>query len=355
MGRQATVPVSSPSCKDTELHARQWGHCETFSQSFILEEQAAWLNDLLSDTDSNWNGALHRRAASDSFTIFDGLVPLPDLDQLNETETADSCEPDDGLGSGCTYGPNSPRRKNKWSLPEKEIVSAFSEYVMQIPAQHVDGYISVPGDSDSNGDACTSATTLDRGLELENSNSSLILKRSVDILQYIKLVSDLCLRNLSYNAAGSVRTNFLLVTDRKIMAQNLGSELAVTVASIIQQNAALSMENNTLKQQLLRMQRQKFIVDNEFQSLKKEVGRLKTSLTVSANNNVYNRNGHHSQSLSRIHILAAHREQVWTCEWQPYKMVVHGKLLVLTAFLSPSLGGRIEQPVHNFPPVAEEP
>ncbi|KAL0299110.1 UNVERIFIED_CONTAM: hypothetical protein Sradi_6570800 [Sesamum radiatum] len=87
------------------------------------------------------------------------------------------------------------------------------------------------------------------------------------------------------------------------MAQNLGSELAVTVASIIQQNAALSMENNTLKQQLLRMQRQKFIVDNEFQSLKKEVGRLKTSLTVSANNNVYNR--------SSFAANLAHSDAMW--------------------------------------------
>ncbi|KAL0317200.1 UNVERIFIED_CONTAM: hypothetical protein Sangu_2134300 [Sesamum angustifolium] len=249
MGRQATVPVSSPSCKDTELHARQWGHCETFSQSFILEEQPAWLNDLLSDTDSNWNGALHRRAASDSFTIFDGLVPLPDLDQLNETETADSCEPDDGLGSGCTYGPNSPRRKNKWSLPEKEIVFSIFRNMLCKSLRSIE--VNMPPGQRSR------ARKLQYIADLE---------RSVDILQ------------------------------------NLGSELAVTVASIIQQNAALSMENNTLKQQLLRMQRQKFIVDNEFQSLKKEVGRLKTSLTVSANN-VYNR--------SSFAANLAHSDAMW--------------------------------------------
>ncbi|KAL2227593.1 uncharacterized protein At4g06598 isoform X1 [Sesamum indicum] len=279
MGCQATVPVSSPSCKDTELHARKSGHCESFWQSFILEEQPAWLNDLLSDTDSNWNGALHGRAASDSFTIFDGIVPLPDLDQLNETETADSCEPDDGLGSGCTYGPNSPRRKNKWSLPEKEIVSAFSEYVMQNPLQHVDGYISVPGESDSNGDAYTSASEINTGNKAMKRHPG--QRSRARKLQYI---TDL------------ERTVDIL--------QNLGSELAVRVASISQQNAALSMENNTLKQQLLRMQREKFIVDSEFQSLKKEVVRLKTSLTVSANNNnVYNR--------SSFTANLAHSDAMW--------------------------------------------
>ncbi|XP_011076869.1 uncharacterized protein LOC105161014 isoform X3 [Sesamum indicum] len=246
MGCQATVPVSSPSCKDTELHARKSGHCESFWQSFILEEQPAWLNDLLSDTDSNWN---------------------------------DSCEPDDGLGSGCTYGPNSPRRKNKWSLPEKEIVSAFSEYVMQNPLQHVDGYISVPGESDSNGDAYTSASEINTGNKAMKRHPG--QRSRARKLQYI---TDL------------ERTVDIL--------QNLGSELAVRVASISQQNAALSMENNTLKQQLLRMQREKFIVDSEFQSLKKEVVRLKTSLTVSANNNnVYNR--------SSFTANLAHSDAMW--------------------------------------------
>lgn len=48
------------------------------------------------------------------------------------------------------------------------------------------------------------------------------------------------------------------------MVQNLGSELAVRVASLIQQYSALSMENNTLKQQLLRMKQEKFIVDGKY-------------------------------------------------------------------------------------------
>ncbi|KAK4431229.1 hypothetical protein Salat_0885000 [Sesamum alatum] len=279
MARQATVPISSPSCKDTELHARQCEHYESVSQSFILEEQPAWLNDLLSDTDSNWNGALHRRAASDSFTILDGLLPLSDLDQLNETETADSYEPDDGLGSGCTYGPNSPRRKNKWGLPEKEIVSAFSEYVMQNPPQHLDGYISVAGESDSHGDSCASVGEINTGNKAMKRHPG--QRSRARKLQYI---------------ADLERTVNIL--------QNLGSELAVRVASIIQQNAALSMENNTLKQQLLRMRQEKFIVDSEYKSLKKEVERLKTSFTVSANNNnVYSR--------SSFATNLAHSDAMW--------------------------------------------
>lgn len=48
------------------------------------------------------------------------------------------------------------------------------------------------------------------------------------------------------------------------MLQNLGSQMAVRVASLIQQHAALSLENNTLKQQLLRTKQEKFIVDSKY-------------------------------------------------------------------------------------------
>lgn len=178
---QANRPISPPSGEDIMLHPRQYGHCKSISQSSIFEEQPPWLNDLLSDSESNSNGTLHRRAASDSSTLLDGLVALQNLDQLNENETADSCEPDDGLGSTCLYGPNSPRRKNKLGFPENEIVSAFSEYVMQNPLHHLDEYISVSGvlPSDSFGDARASAD------EINFENKS--MKRSDSNMAYLSI------------------------------------------------------------------------------------------------------------------------------------------------------------------------
>lgn len=46
--------------------------------------------------------------------------------------------------------------------------------------------------------------------------------------------------------------------------QTVESELAVRVASLLQQRAALSMENSKLKQQLARLRQEKLIVDGEF-------------------------------------------------------------------------------------------
>ncbi|PIN18533.1 hypothetical protein CDL12_08795 [Handroanthus impetiginosus] len=277
---QANGSLCPPSCKDIELHLGQSGPQRSISESSIFDEQPAWLNDLLSDSDSNSNLTLHRRTASDSLTFFDGLMPLRDLDQLNETENADSCEPDDGLGSSCSYGPNSPRSKNNLGLPGKEIVSAFSEYVMHNPMQLLDGYISVSGvlQSDSSGDASRTVG------EINNENKP--MKRHPGQRSRA--------RKLQYIAELEKTVNML---------QNMGSELAVRVASLVQQHAALSMENSTLKQQLLRMQQEKFIVDGEHQSLKKEVERLKTGLAISHNNKAHNR----SRSASNL----ARPDDIW--------------------------------------------
>ncbi|KAI8008146.1 Basic leucine zipper 6 [Camellia lanceoleosa] len=64
------------------------------------------------------------------------------------------------------------------------------------------------------------------------------------------------------------------------------SELALRVASLLQQRVALSMENNKLKQQVARLQQEKLIVDGHYQSLRKEVERLKLCLAYSSNSGV---------------------------------------------------------------------
>ncbi|KAL3838151.1 hypothetical protein ACJIZ3_022742 [Penstemon smallii] len=240
---QAQLPPRCPLQKKNTTRASNGPTGST------LEEQPVWLNDLLSDSEPSSNKIILRRASSDPLTLFNGL------DQLNDTETLDSSEPDDNgsFESGCAYGPNSPRTKNKPSFPENEIVSAFSEYVVQNPLQHSDSLV----------DACASVgviNTEEKPMKRHPGQRSRVRK-----LQYI---------------AELERTVDIL--------QNLGSELAVRVASLLQQHVALSMENNTLKQQLLRMQQEKFIVDGEYQSLMEEIVRLKNNLAFSHNKKVHN-------------------------------------------------------------------
>lgn len=133
----AKLPVSQPSGKDTEFQPGQYSHFSSLSQSSILEEQPPWLDDLLCDSDSSSNGESLGRTASDSSTLLEDLAEY-------------SCENDGGMGSTCMYGPNSPRRKNKIGFPETEIVSAFSEYVMQNPMLYLDTQASADQISSDN-------------------------------------------------------------------------------------------------------------------------------------------------------------------------------------------------------------
>lgn len=142
--RPTNDPVSPPTLhNDTATYSR---HHKSASQSYIVEEQPAWLDDLLDDSEpnsnsnSNSNSILHhhRRSASDSLTMLDHLVvPLTNLDKIYERHTCD--ETDESLESAI-YGPNSPRRKGKLTFPENAIVSALSQHL----EHHLDEAICVP-------------------------------------------------------------------------------------------------------------------------------------------------------------------------------------------------------------------
>lgn len=139
-------PFSPPPHQHNPLPPR---HQKSISQSSILEEQPAWLDELLNDSGSNSSGIFHRRSASDSLTLLDGLVSLEGFDKFDETESNASCESDSSSKTNCIYGPNSPRGKSNITFAENAIVSALSEYVSPNPLQYLDRCISVSGAAQS--------------------------------------------------------------------------------------------------------------------------------------------------------------------------------------------------------------
>ncbi|KAD5961869.1 hypothetical protein E3N88_13342 [Mikania micrantha] len=229
MSRQPQLPPRCPISKSNSLDSPSsfiWKdeysrsrHQKSVSQSFVLEEQPQWLDDLLGDWDPGFKSKSHRRAASDSGAILDELVELPNLNMEKEDKTAETA-----LDSGCVYGPNSPRSKDKASIQENAIVSALSEYASHGPVKH-------------------------------SAQRSRVRK-----LQYI---------------AELERTveNF----------QNIVSELVVRVESLAEQRIYFSMENSQLKQQLGRLQQEKFVSERKYHCMRNEVERLKRKLAYSCN------------------------------------------------------------------------
>lgn len=199
MWRQAPLPprypfqnrgASPPSADSGSLTAyrndetRRGRHFRSPSQGLILEEQPLWLNELLSDTETNEKGIFHRRSASDLVvpTVLPDLTSLiPEENQIsNEScygggkggslsaETVKFVDPvmkqgikignSSGVEAACIYGPNSPRRKSNLTQMDCSIVSALSEYIPQ-KSQYFSGNLPFGaeiGQYDTKGDASAS-------------------------------------------------------------------------------------------------------------------------------------------------------------------------------------------------------
>nr|GMC65519.1 basic leucine zipper 6 [Ipomoea batatas] len=230
-------PVSPTLHKDNRFRPQ---HHKSASQSLIIDEQPAWLEELLCESESNGCGVLHRRSASDSLTLLDGILPLPNLNKLDEAEeSGGGC----GESDDCLYGPNSPRGKSKVTFPDNAIVSALSEYVSQNAMQCSDWSLSFPETAQQDPAGDTSGSTGENNMEAKPVKRHPGQRSRVRKLQYI---------------AELERTVDTL--------QTLRSDLAAKVVSLLQQHIALSLENSELKQKLIQIQQEKLLVDGKYWS-----------------------------------------------------------------------------------------
>ncbi|KAI3705270.1 hypothetical protein L1987_75505 [Smallanthus sonchifolius] len=262
MSRQPQLPPRCPISKSNSLDPpssvawnneySRYRHHKSVSQSFDVEEQPEWLDDLLGDWDPGFELKSHRRAASDSGTILDELVELPNLNTEKDDQTAATA-----LDSGCVYGPNSPRSKDKVSVQENAIVSALSEYASHGPVKYVnsDPFVSGFPQLDSVQDPAGEANLEAKPLKRHSAQRSRVRK-----LQYIAELE-------------KTVENY----------QNIVSELVVRVKSLAEQRVYLSMENKQLKQQLGMLQQEKFVMERQYQRMRNEIEGLKRHLAYSRN------------------------------------------------------------------------
>lgn len=253
-------PISPP--QRAESYVR---HHKSSSQSSIPEDQPAWLDNLLSDPGANSVGILHRRSASDSVTLLDGIVgSFLDLNPRNDDKNLDGHEACSGLESSCLYGPNSPRKRSNLTFAGNAIVSALSESALENHLlQYVDESLCISGviPSDLNGD--THTLTGEHNAETKMTKRQFGQRSRVRKLQYIAELE----RTVEY-------------------FQTLQADLGARVALLLQQHVSLSMENSKLKQKIARVQKEKLIMEGQYQYLKEEAERLKVSLAISPRSKV---------------------------------------------------------------------
>ncbi|KAL0927121.1 hypothetical protein M5K25_001280 [Dendrobium thyrsiflorum] len=225
------------------------------SMDSLIEENPSWLDDLLTDSDSCPQVRCHRRSVSDSLAISTGYVNLSTLTHPTTISNVSIHEPQDAAGSmngsgleaNCVYGPNSPRQMSKLTNSESAMVNALLEKVPRKNLQYVDisggSRIHEPGHDET----ASAEPELERTSRRRSGQRSRVRK-----LQYI---SDL------QKTVESLQT--------------IGAELAAKVASLFQQRVALSLENNSMRQQIAILRHQKIIKDGEHQYLKIEAEKLK--------------------------------------------------------------------------------
>lgn len=238
MSRQPQLPPRCPISNSKTNFPNCNPLQKSISGSFVLEEHPAWVDDLLGDWEPGLKLKSHRRSASDSGTILDGLAELPSLN----TDDKNGCS---SLESACIYGPNSPRRKEKVSIQETAIVSALSEYASHGPVQCLD-FPQIDSVQDATGDVNMEAKPFKR----HSAQRSRVRK-----LQYIAELER---------------------TVEKF--QNIVSELAIRVESLVKQHVYLSVENKQLKHKLTRLQHEKFIMERQYQSMRNEVEGMKRGI-----------------------------------------------------------------------------
>ncbi|GLT50051.1 hypothetical protein SLA2020_235630 [Shorea laevis] len=277
MSRQAQLPPRGPFQKKLNSHlnyetisppslAKSYMQYpqqhESSSQSSILEEKPAWLDELLNDPEANSSGIYLRRSASDSVTLLNDLISsFPDFNQHDGEENYVDGETGTSLESACMYGPNSPRKKGHPINSGNALASALSESISQEHLQHVDGSPTFHG-------ITCSKSKLDRCVPVgDHTAETNMAKRHSGQRSRV--------RKLQYIADLERTVNSL---------QAFISELATRISSLLQHHVALSMENSELQHQLASLQQEKLILEGQHQLLKKEAERRNSHLADSPNN-----------------------------------------------------------------------
>ncbi|VVB13248.1 unnamed protein product [Arabis nemorensis] len=273
MSRPAQLPPRCPIPKKLSLNSvgdtyysssspieSYIGQYKSSTQDSTLEDQPAWLDELLREkTDGMFTGGGGgplRRSASDSVVLLGEISENFSGFNQSEDEESLSSEACGELESACVYGPSSPRARNSSSFSNNPIASAFSDY----------GFEKVTQNSDD------TVNGINRPPVEENACGSMGVKRNPGQRSRV--------RKLQYIAELERRVSML---------QAVEADISVRVASLLQTRATLSLENSQLKQQMAILKQDKLIREGEYQLLKKEAQRLKSGLGDFGRNNNNNR------------------------------------------------------------------
>ncbi|XP_042054060.1 uncharacterized protein At4g06598-like isoform X3 [Salvia splendens] len=264
-------------------------HQRTSSESFLIEEQPSWLDELLDEPETPVRKGGHRRSSSDSFayidtanagsmnygaqddTKFKNMIPLPSWGSLDFDFHRDMRQ------SSFYLDPtHSGRTKNKpWDAPVNSIAPPRG-----LPSRDV-ATIQNAGSVNSSLDVDRNPTSSAQKSDVESFSQDPKGSFEKKDTHVKNLASDTDTKRAKQQFAQRSRVRklqYIAELERHVQALQLqaeGSEISAELEFLNQQNLILSMENKSMKQRLDSLSQEQLIKYFEHEVLEREAGRLR--------------------------------------------------------------------------------
>ncbi|RZC54062.1 hypothetical protein C5167_012921 [Papaver somniferum] len=272
-------------------------HQRTTSESFLVEEQPSWLDELLDEPATPVRRGGHRRASSDSFAYFDAAAAASSLDRFIQDEyksrnssTLSSWgsqgfdQYKDAQNNSFYQGPNSFGRKTNraWESPPntltypKGVPLARDNFRLQSSgsigfSQEIDGI--PPASFDKLDQDQSNSVNVDGSSEIRDSTYAKPSASDSDPKRNLHSVHGY----ENFNTLPSWKEMFKLYRQVHTEAGDCaeGSEVSSEIKFLDQQHLILTMENKALKQRLDTLAQEQLIKYLEQEVLEREIARLR--------------------------------------------------------------------------------
>ncbi|KAK2663661.1 hypothetical protein Ddye_002235 [Dipteronia dyeriana] len=277
-------PKAVPKPREGNIH-----HQRTSSESFLLEEQPSWLDDLLNEPETPVRRGGHRRSSSDSFAYIDVIsannieYAAPDEYRYKNLVSMPSWASQEfDYLKDVRHGPyyaeaNSAKLKNRaWESPVNALTHPSS-----LSSARENAVMQNAGSTGATQEADVRPSTASDKLETAEADphDPKLSSEKKDNSHAKTSASETDTKRAKQQFAQRSRVRklqYIAELERNVQALHAeGSGFSAELEFLNQQNLILSMENKALKQRLESLAQEQLIKCLEQEVLEREIGRLR--------------------------------------------------------------------------------
>jgi len=265
--------------KPREVNSR---HQRTSSESFLMEEQPSWLDELLNEPETPARKGGHRRSSSDSFAYTDGanasmtdhvtqdeyrfknMTSVPSWGSQDFEYYKDARQVSFGKPRNLVRGSSLNSVAHQSGLSAKDNFFIESSGLSCLPLD-ADGFQSTATEKQDSVESCP-----------HDSNAAFEGKDSSHAKSYASETDTKRAKQQFAQRSRVRKLQYIAELERNVQVlQAEGSEVSAELEFVNKQNLILSMENKSLKQRLESIAQEQLIKYMEHEVLEREIARLR--------------------------------------------------------------------------------